>query len=226
MKNKSLIALILLLSFAVGCEIPNNNGGAQNNNQNGNLGDTGPSFVRIEDKVASLSFITAEGVPYPFDEFFCLEIGANHKAVGTQMWELSEKLSSELRTQHSSYRAICCINQNTKEFHIYADKVLWGVAAGEPLEEYLIFANNDYDFPITYPEGKIDFTRDLFKNRYCDIKDILQEDYMIPYCLTFGFKQLPPEKYDEITFTIYLRTGDNTEFSESATIDFITQSAP
>lgn len=226
MKNKSLFLLILLLSFAVGCETPNDNGGAQNNNQSNNQGDPGPSFVRIEDKVASLSFLTVEGVPYLFDEIFCLEIGVNHKTAGTQMWVLSEELSSELRKHHYRYRAIQCINQNTKEFHIYADKVLWGVAAGEPLEEYLIFVSTDYDFPITYPEGEIDFTKDLFKNRYCDIKNILREDYMIPYCLTFDFKQLPPEKYDEITFTIYLRTGDGTEFSESATIDFVTQSAP
>lgn len=215
MKNFYSFLMLVLLSFAVGCETPNENSGAPNNDQ----GDMGPSVVRVTSDVEFLE-LRGDGLPFTLDEYFCLQTNASFGGEETYMQELSEKLTKELREHISRWRTIYCINQSTKEFHIYADKVLWGVAAGEPLEEYFQYCNNFYDFPVTYPKGEINFTKDYFVNRLCDIKDILREDYMIPIVLNFAFKQLPPEKYDEVTFTIYLRTSDGKEYTTSANFLF------
>ena len=129
--------MLVLLSFAVGCETPNDNDGTPNNNQ----GDPGPSVVQINDNIAWLS-LNEYDIPIPFDEHFGLETILFYDGSSSQMEKLSEKLTEELREHTSRWRTIYCINQSTKEFHIYADKVLWGVAAGEPLEEYFIYCNN------------------------------------------------------------------------------------
>lgn len=134
---------------------------------------------------------------------------------------------AEIKPMWTKY--ISCINQSTKEFHIYADKILWGIPAGEPLEAYFLFANNGtYDLPLMYPDGDVDFSySDLNEigddNDYLtshNACDILCERYMIPQWPHFKFKELPPEKYDEVTFTVYLRTSDDKEFTASTNFIF------
>lgn len=209
---KKTVLLIAIL-FAIGC----------NNQQKSNDDNLPiqPSSVIIERYVNALWLSDYYGIPMPFDNTFRIEANINLDVQSGTYWAtLSDRNEEILRNAYPKGREIHCVAQCVQDFHIYADKVLWGVEAGEPLEDYFVYANQAYDFPITYPNGDIDFTRDWSIDNQGEIKNILRKDYMIPMYMFFVFKEVPAERYDEVTFSVYLRTGDGKEFTASTVVVF------
>lgn len=174
-----------------------------------------PSSVSVFDEIAGVYF-AAVGSTY---EYFRLDVGVNQAcATSNYMQELSMELENTLCKEYPTGKSIHCIAQSTEEFHIYADQVLWGVMAGKPLEDYFVIDTNGYDFPITYPDGEIDFSKD-FRKLNIAMDEILRKEYMFPSSMAIKFKDIPKEVYNKITFSFYIRTSNGKEHLFSATWD-------
>ena len=174
-----------------------------------------PSSVSVFDEIAGVYFATVGST----SEYFRMEVGVNQTcATSNYMQELSMELENALCKEYPTGKTIYCIAQSTEEFHIYADQVLWGVTAGKPLEDYFVINPNGYDFPITYPDGEIDFSKN-FKRADIAMDEILRKEYMFPSNIEIVFKDIPEEIYDKITFSFYIRASNGKEHLFSATWD-------
>ncbi len=214
--KKNLFTILLLLF--VGCE--------ERNHTNGGMI---PNEVYVWDDYDGIELTTSsssyKGVT---TQYLVLTLSTSN--LNQTLSEKAYGQLAEIKPMWSQY--IACINQSTEELHIYADKVLWGILAGEPLEAYFLFVNDGrYDLPLTYPNGDVDFSysdlNEIGDNNdfltESDVHDILCVRYMTPKHPIFKFKELPPEQYEEVTFTIQLRLGNGKELSASATMSTITQ---
>lgn len=209
---KRLLYAILCMFLLIGCDAPEDDRGV-------NVGIPFPSDVEICEECGHI------GMEYDFVgyDLLCLElksqpvreIDGGKKA---HIWQLQWTVKHSLYSQQPHNHAIYAIAQPTEEIHIYADKTLWGVEAGEPIEEH--FAVNGSgrqicNYPVTL-EGEVDFTKDLTcGSDIWDVSDILCPEYMLPMGIWFEVKEMPAEMYDEVTFSVYLRTGDGKEFTSS-----------
>lgn len=212
---KRLLYTILCMFFLIGCDAPEDdrrpNGGPI------------PSSVEVCEECEHIG-MKYDFADYDFIDYLQLKLQPVREIDGgkkAHIWQLQSTVRYSLCSQQPFNHSINAIAQPTEEIHIYADKTLWGVEAGEPIEEHFAVKGiGIYDYPVTL-EGEVDFTKDLtWGSDIWDVSDVLCPKYMLPMEIRFIVKEMPAERYDEVTFSVYLRTGDGKEFTASTVVVF------
>ena len=181
MKTIRIFTTILLLFTFVGCnEEPEINGGAI------------PSSVSILPDCSSIeldtgwSFVAEKGYNIEYLEVYC--IGSEATQQSTQ---LTQAMEAELCNLYPMSHHIHAVNQCVEEVTIYADKVIYGTAEGEKLNNHFtIGTGNVYDFRASYPDGKINFEPDLKSHQPLMMDEILCKEYMLPVEFSLNFNCL------------------------------------
>lgn len=217
MTNKMMIITILISVLFASCDRPNDDPKSEVNNSPVlssvivyNIGDeviidTTTDSSQIESsslsgfKIAA-SFELKEGDMLPYD-------------VRVNLVDSEQRL----REKHPNSVTIFGAYAALEEMTIVADKELFGVAAGESLNEHFTCSISQYAFyHISYPDGIIDLNN--------QVKEVLSMDdsslynNIVPWRYVFNLVGCPDEQYDEIVFSVRFKFTDNTELSASKAV--------
>lgn len=112
------------------------------------------------------------------------------------------------------------INDAIEEFVVTADKMLFGKAPGEELNEHF-YANLYNNYIVSHAESDI-VLGSIDPLGWNEIDDVLGPQYMIPLAMRLMTKEVPSEcaeyDYKEIVFTVSQRLASGKELTDSYTL--------
>ena len=116
-------------------------------------------------------------------------------------------------------QVVVTINDAIAEASITADKELFGIPAGDALNDYFLVKGPTFSkYYVTYPDYRLE--TDINRDEHYPVSSIINADHTAALQVEYWLPNPPPERPDEVDFTFSYNFVSGATYSATCTMKF------